>query len=164
MEPCFRWPRNRIPKDNLHHAHEKIKPNFNKFRWIIARRNDILNENGRTGFTVSVGILGDSITFTDFSYSIDGEDNQEVRISLLWTWRGAENGENRENNVPFFGKRRQERLRPKIQRNDECFHNTLKHKRFSEHIKRPLRWGNGEKGNGGEVKSCTWQIKLKIRL
>ena len=52
---------------------------------------------------------------------------------------GAENGENRENNGPFFGKRGQERLRPKKQRNDERFRKKLQHKRFSEHIKHPPR-------------------------
>ena len=52
---------------------------------------------------------------------------------------GAENGENRENNGPFFGKRGQERLRPKIQRNDEDSRNTLQHKRFSKRIKVPPR-------------------------
>ena len=35
----------------------------------------------------------------------------------------------------FLGKRGQERLRPKIQRNDECFRKMLQHKRFSKHIK-----------------------------
>jgi hypothetical protein len=38
---------------------------------------------------------------------------------------GAENGENRENNGPFFGKRGQKRLRPEIQRSDERFRKTL---------------------------------------
>jgi len=31
MEPGFRWLRNRIPKDNLHPAAEKIKPHSDYF-------------------------------------------------------------------------------------------------------------------------------------
>ena len=52
---------------------------------------------------------------------------------------GAENGENRENNGSFFGKRGQKRLRPEIQRNDERFRKILQHKRVSKHIKDPPR-------------------------
>ena len=37
MEPCFRWLRNRIPKDNLHPAAEKIKPHSDYFSDEFSR-------------------------------------------------------------------------------------------------------------------------------
>lgn len=38
MEPCFRWQRNRIPKDNLHPAAEKIKPHIGELIKMFQRR------------------------------------------------------------------------------------------------------------------------------
>ena len=62
---------------------------------------------------------------------------------------GAENGENRENNGPFFGKRGQERLLQIIQRNDERFRKALQQKRLGERINSLLGEGMEKMGNGG---------------
>lgn len=66
---------------------------------------------------------------------------------------GAENGENRENNGPFFGKRGQERLLQIIQRNDERFRKALQHKHLGERINSLLGEGMEKKGNGGYEKA-----------